>query len=897
MKKKAVIILAAVLLLVCVLGALAACKAYYPPSGAQFTSTAKSSYTTNFSQLNEDRQNSKFSWRDGMVSGNGVQGVITSGAPYSDSLIYQNIHFIMPSANPRVTPDTADELESVRQAIINKGSYTDSQPYLDVYAYHPGAALRINQEEKEYSSFMRYTNYETAEVGVRYTDDKGQWDRRTFTSSADGVTITQITSSSKEKPITAEFSFDDVSTFAKFGESSEEGLKYKRYAGEDGFMTFVAHYPSFDGSELKDGGYATVCYVISEGAKIKTFEKAMPEEEQYVGSSNPGLKVKKADTVYVIAVSGRTDEMGAYTDFDGQESFALVDELKAQAKAVADKYTNEEGYFNYDDALKAHTDIFTPQFNAVEFSLGADVTIPNEDLIDKYLPWQDLSQTEIDSTLAERAYYAGRYAALCCSGTSTSRLGGMWTGEFNPDWGSKFTMDANVNLQTSAMNTGNISSSPAGYVYFILRQVPDWEDNALLTHGYTKALQAPVHTDGDNASIVESCYEYPFRYWNAGTSWMLYPMYETLMCYGDMHIPLSDEFDLNELKSVLSPNEAPLTDADINAIKARGYLDLRTEILYPLLVNAANYWEQLLTPEYYTRADGSIAYTAGKTELEEGESYCIIPSYSPENTPANYKSPSAANCAIDISACLSNMYMAIDIAKSIDPNADTSVWEGIIADLPPYLFDGTGAETGALKEWATTSFEEQNSHRHLSHLYLAWPMFETQHNEQLKQAAIQAVENRASENEASHALVHRSLIAARLNDRDALTEALKGLMNSQIYYDSLLTNHHTNAESGYCTDYAIGYTGIVNEALVYSYTGEVGLLPALPTSGFDSGSIKGLRLRTRATLTSMTWTDSGVQAVITSDIAQTITVSCGMGGEAQQLTFAAGESKTVSFSY
>ena len=176
-------------------------------------------------------------------------------------------------------------------------------------------------------------------------------------------------------------------------------------------------------------------------------------------------------------------------------------------------------------------------------------------------------------------------------------------------------------------------------------------------------------------------------------------------------------------------------------------------------------------------------------------------------------------------------------------------------------------------------------------------MFETQHNEQLKQAAIQAVENRASENEASHALVHRSLIAARLNDRDALTEALKGLMNSQIYYDSLLTNHHTNAESGYCTDYAIGYTGIVNEALVYSYTGEVGLLPALPTSGFDSGSIKGLRLRTRATLISMTWTDSGVQAVITSDIAQTITVSCGMGGEAQQLTFAAGESKTVSFSY
>ncbi|HIU62619.1 MAG TPA: hypothetical protein IAB07_02480, partial [Candidatus Caccalectryoclostridium excrementigallinarum] len=205
--------------------------------------------------------------------------------------------------------------------------------------------------------------------------------------------------------------------------------------------------------------------------------------------------------------------------------------------------------------------------------------------------------------------------------------------------------------------------------------------------------------------------------------------------------------------------------------------------------------------------------------------------------------------------------------------------------------------TGAVKEWATTSFEEQNSHRHLSHLYLAWPMFETQHDEQLKAAAIQAVENRASENEASHALVHRSLIAARLNDADALTDALKGLMNSMIYYDSLLTNHHTNKESGYCTDYAIGYTGIVNEALVYSYTGEVTLLPALPTSGFASGSIKGLRLRARALLESMTWTDGGVTATIKSDIAQTIVISCGKGGGEQSVTFAAGESKEIKFSF
>lgn len=58
----------------------------------------------------------------------------------------------------------------------------------------------------------------------------------------------------------------------------------------------------------------------------------------------------------------------------------------------------------------------------------------------------------------------------------------------------------------------------------------------------------------------------------------------------------------------------------------------------------------------------------------------------------------------------------------IDKSADTSKWQELEKNLPPYLYD----ETGALKEWATTSFDENNKHRHLSHLYGVWPLFETQ---------------------------------------------------------------------------------------------------------------------------------------------------------------------------
>lgn len=822
-----------------------------------------------------------------MVSGNGLQGFVESGSPYSDTFIFQNIHFIMPNENVRYCPETFDELETVKQSIVKGEDIIDNASYDDVYRFHPGGQLRINLDGKGEAEYVRYTDYETSQVGVHYKNNDGAWDRKSFTSMADNAVITEITSSDNGTKINATLSFDDISTLANFGDSDEVNLKYKKPAGENGdYLCLAAHYPDYQNSELKEGGYATLTYIVtSGGTKKKVILDKNTEEAQFSGENN-GIKITNADAVYLITISDRTYDMGKYDEFENQESYALTDNLYNKAKAVADKYKAESG-FDYNKALENHLKFYQPQFDAVTLTLNSS-TESNEKLLKS-----QKGNDSINSALAQRTYYAGRYAYLCCSGYSTSRLYGMWTGEWNTKWGSKYTMDANVNLQTSSMNTSNISSSPIGYTYFILRQLPDWEENAYATHGFKDAIQAPVNTDGDKAVITETCYPYPFRYWNAGTSWMIQPLFETLQCYGNIQIPLSDEFDLNNLKSVLSVTETDLTDKQIKEITDRGYLRLQEDILLPLLTKSVNYWEQLLSPEYYTDKDGAIHYEKGKTELKDGEAYCILPSYSPENNPSNYPSPSDANCAIDISACRDNINMLIEVTKNINPDADTKELETLINNLPPYLYD----DTGALKEWATTSFEENNEHRHLSHLYCVWPLFETQNNKELADACIQAIDNRESENEASHALVHRSLIAARLKDRESLTTALTKLMNHKIRYDSLMTNHDYDQGSSYCTDFAIGYLGIINESLVYSNTGEIEVLPALLKTGFDNGEITGIKARTRATVESLKWDlkSETATAVISSDIDQTITVSCGLSKESYELTFKANEEKTINF--
>ena len=318
-----------------------------------FTDTSKVSYTREYVTLKKNKKNKTNRWRQGMVSGNGLVGYVTSGSPYSDTFIFQNMHFIMPNENQRTCPDTSDELETVKQNIISGKDITDDASYDDVYRYHPGGQLRVESERHHEKDYVSYTDYETSQTGVRYTDTDGTWERKSFTSMADGVSITELTASSSGKKATVTLSYDDISTLANFGDSDEVNLRYKKVTASDGsYLGIVAHYPDYKNSELKNGGYATVTYIVTDGKKEKISLDKKTDESQFFGE-NTGVKVSGADSIYLITVSDRTYDMGAYSDFDKTEEYPLVSDCVSTLSAVAKKY-GTSGSFDYKTALAEH---------------------------------------------------------------------------------------------------------------------------------------------------------------------------------------------------------------------------------------------------------------------------------------------------------------------------------------------------------------------------------------------------------------------------------------------------------------------------------------------------------------------------------------------------------------
>ncbi|WP_217567233.1 glycoside hydrolase N-terminal domain-containing protein [Streptomyces sp. GbtcB7] len=471
----------------------------------------------------------------------------------------------------------------------------------------------------------------------------------------------------------------------------------------------------------------------------------------------------------------------------------------------------------YDTLLAPHARVHRELYDRTTLDLGgtaADRALTTSRLIAR----QNADPSVPDPALLERLFAVGRYHFVSSSGVLPPRLTGIWSGGWKAAWAGDFTTDANVNLQVAAANLGDLAEPFQGYVDLVLGQIDDWRTNARRLYG-ARGFLAPSRTDGENGFMFHFHSAWPGHAWTGGADWLFLPLLEHYQVTRDERF----------LRRTLAP----------------------------LLLELALFYEDFLTR---TDTDGNAVF---------------VPSFSMENVPANTGRYLAVNATGDVAAGRHALRSAIWAAKKLDVEQGAGEgaerWSKLLERIPPYRL----TEDGLIAEWSWPGLDERHNHRHVSHLYGAWPLHEINPEDTpdlVEATRATLVARRADTSYAAHGSLHRALVAARVKDGPKVEENLARILGKNMLFRSLMTSHNPNLDI-FNADASNAIPAVLVEALAYSRPGVTELLPALPDA-WPKGTLRGIRGRDGVTVEELSW-DLGkreVRAVLRTERARTTTL-------------------------
>jgi alpha-L-fucosidase 2 len=388
--------------------------------------------------------------------------------------------------------------------------------------------------------------------------------------------------------------------------------------------------------------------------------------------------------------------------------------------------------------------------------------------------------------------------------------------------------NANINLQIAPGPQGDLREGMDAYFDWMESLAPDFRVNAKNIYGMRGTFYSLIPQQNVGVSFHYSYASstgeiWPHMYWISAGGWCIRPFWDHYLVTGDQKF-------------------------------------LRERIV-PAYKELALFYEDFLT---VTDKEGN---------------YIFAPSFSPENNPLN-TGPGAMmsiNASMDIGVCREVLTNLIEACELLGTDAsDVQKWKAMLAKLPPYLLE----TDGTLKEWAWPTLEERYSHRHISHLYGAWPgdEIDPDRTPQLALAAMLADRKRVPERLAAHGRCHRALVGARLKDSYMVDTELRQLIEQGYVARTLRCSHDPWAFP--MPDAQGGIPTIMMEMLAYSRPGVIEVLPALPDT-LETGAINGMLLRTFARLDKMSWDMDAriVDLTVTSFRKQDVTLIARYGIE------------------
>ena len=741
-----------------------------------------------------------------LISGNGPINIDMPCDPYSEQITFRHESVFVPHKHFEA-PTIAGIFPQVRQMMLEGKYHEAAQFAYDEWhkspmppggAFGGGPAFSMRLDSPKTASvkdYLRTIDFESTEIKVHWTDERGEWVRRTFTSRPDNVVVQWLTAPQGQPlnvRIMLQRSAGGIFGGMGFG-GGGLGASLRGgtpgapadFFGRRGGGTQGEFHQDYNEKRLifkgildpavNNSGYAGVTRVIRDGGS------ALMDGDTLV--------VENASSVMLLT---RIEHFPDYREEQVERLRQAVEGLTPDYPALLER------------ARKVQSQMLNRV--TVDFGGASKYAMSSEELLS-----DQRSSPGYSGAYLEKLFDMCRYWFILTSGKYCSM---------------QAETNANINLQIAPGVQGDHREGMDAYFNWMESLVPDYRTNAKNIFGMrgthyalTPTKESGVDTHFDYAASTSEIWPHP--YWLSAGGWCVRPFWDHYLVTGDM------DFLRNRVVSA--------------------YKDL------------ALFYEDFLTV------------------TDKNGNYIFVPSFSPENNPGNLNPGCMAviNTSMDISVCrevLSNLTEACELLGIEADNVPK--WKAMLAKLPPHLLE----PDGSMKEWAWPTLGERYDHRHISHLYGAWPGDEIDPDRmpQLAKAALIGDRHRVPERLAAHGRCHRALVGARLKDSYLVDTELRQLIEEGNVGPTLRCSHDPYAFP--MPDAQGGIPTIMMEMLAYSRPSVIEVLPALPPS-LVKGSIKGMLLRTFARLDKLSWDMNArtVDLTITSVRKQDVTLIARQG--------------------